>query len=108
MGHIWPLFELFGDATKKDMDIVRDYLEPIVEEALVKHREEKEGESKGVIQHTDDEKDAASGERETLLGHLVKETTDKTLIMDETLNILLAGVLNSSRYTALVHYTNDV
>jgi len=33
-GRHWPLFELLGDRTKKDVDFLRAYLTPIMETAL--------------------------------------------------------------------------
>lgn len=85
-----------GDKTKPHMKIIRGYLDPIVDEALKKKQK---GEEK-----------ADEEEKSTLLEHLVASTegvynvsypmtkmilttgdTDRTVIRDELLNILLAG-----------------
>jgi len=91
-----------GDRTKKDMDVILGFIRPIVEEALrnrdstANFKGEKEGEM-GVGREVDLGEKEEDGtmksvpEGETLLGHLVKETDDKTVITDETLNILIAG-----------------
>ena len=41
LGDVWPLTELTGDKSKKHMDIVNAYIEPIIEEALRVKREGK-------------------------------------------------------------------
>lgn len=41
LGDVWGLTELTGDKTKKDMDIVNAYIEPIIEEAIRNKREGK-------------------------------------------------------------------
>ncbi|KIM86057.1 hypothetical protein PILCRDRAFT_816605 [Piloderma croceum F 1598] len=77
LGWIWPLLEIFEDRTKEPMKVVDSFLEPLVQYAIEKH-------------DSDDvkEKDEHS---ETLLDHLVKLTTDRNVLKDELLNILLAG-----------------
>ncbi|KAF8631756.1 hypothetical protein AX15_002212 [Amanita polypyramis BW_CC] len=84
-GWIWPLFEIFEDKTRKPMEIVDGYIEPIIKEALAKKRAEKPTE-KGV-----QEMDEHPREGETLLDHFVRVTEDPKVLKDETLNILLAG-----------------
>ncbi|KAF8528399.1 cytochrome P450 monooxygenase pc-1 [Hysterangium stoloniferum] len=73
LGVLWPLFEIFGDRTAGDMRVVRGFIEPIVQDAM---RKRKEG---GVA--------VEKLEEESLLQHLL----NMKLIVDETINILLAG-----------------
>ncbi|KAK0454677.1 cytochrome P450 [Armillaria borealis] len=77
---IWPLFEIFKDKTAAPMSIVNQFIEPIVGEAVKQRDEEKNG-----IRETDD------SQKDTLLGHLVRETSDPKVLKDEILNILIAG-----------------
>jgi len=83
------------------MDHIRDYINPIIEEAL-RNREVDEKSNRSVLNgagvggenEMEKEEESATGtvsEGETLLSHLVKETDDKTIITDETFNILIAG-----------------
>jgi hypothetical protein len=90
VGEEWPLYEPFKDKVLPNRRILDSIVEPIVDYALRKHAEGK----------NDDE--------DTLLRHLVSQTQDKTLIIDEVsaripfychrsayffqlLNLLLAG-----------------
>ncbi|KAK0484364.1 cytochrome P450 [Armillaria luteobubalina] len=77
---IWPLFETFKDKTAAPMSIVNQFIEPIVNEAVQQRDEEKNG-----IREIDDT------QKDTLLGHLVRETSDPKVLKDEILNILIAG-----------------
>ncbi len=61
---IWPLFEISKDKTAAPMSIVNQFIEPIVDEAVKQRDEEKPG-----IRETDDI------QKDTLLGHLVRETS---------------------------------
>ncbi|KAF7982653.1 hypothetical protein HWV62_27101 [Athelia sp. TMB] len=80
-GWVWPLFEVFKDNTAAPMEVVNAYLAPILKDAVEKQESRAAG-------YDDDDK---IGEAETLLSHLVKLTTDKTVLRDEILNILVAG-----------------
>ncbi|KAH7906601.1 cytochrome P450 [Hygrophoropsis aurantiaca] len=97
-GQIWPLFEIFKDQTAEPMNVVNAFLEPIVKDAIEKH---KQSEKMGMKDEFADE--------ETLLDHLVRFTTDMTVLKDETLNILLAGrdttasTLTSAIYLLATH-----
>lgn len=78
LGAIWPLWEMFGDATKEPMGVVNAFIDPIIQEALRKKRT-KDAE-KGIFggQSIKLEEDAHSAEVEddaTLLDHLVKFTS---------------------------------
>ncbi|KAF8722643.1 hypothetical protein AX14_009726 [Amanita brunnescens Koide BX004] len=81
-GWMWPLREIWEDKTRKPMEIVDGYIEPIIREALAKKKA-------GAF----DTKD--TGERlnggETLLDHLIRDIEDPKVLKDETLNIMVAG-----------------
>ncbi|KAF8723818.1 hypothetical protein AX14_009145 [Amanita brunnescens Koide BX004] len=96
-GWIWPLSEIWEDKTRKPMQIVDGYIEPIIQEALAK---KKAGtfDTKDTGDHLD--------EGETLLDHLIRVTEGEQINVlvlelndectridpkDETLNIMLAG-----------------
>ncbi|KAI0082443.1 cytochrome P450 monooxygenase pc-2 [Panus rudis PR-1116 ss-1] len=85
IGWVWPLFELFEDKTAKPMKIVNDYIDPIVKQALDKAKREK---AMGNGRRPDVD---TVEEGETLLDHLVNQTSDFSVVHDETLNILIAG-----------------
>ena len=102
VGWLWPLTEITKSRTDEDMAVVNAFLEPILQEAIRK----KEERAKAGL----DLEDKESQENETLLDHLVRQTSgmwrcssplaallsaccyvDWTILHDETLNILLAG-----------------
>ncbi|KAG2357243.1 cytochrome P450 [Suillus spraguei] len=76
LGQTWPLSEILADGTAQHMKVVNTFLDPILKDALEKHR------MAGEFAFTDGQ---------TLVDHLVNLTTDFKIIKDETLNILLAG-----------------
>ena len=86
VGWMWPVKEVFRSATDEHMAVVDAFIEPILREALRK-KEERAGAGLGGGDFDDKE----SQEDETLLDHLVKQTSDPRILHDETLNILLAG-----------------
>ncbi|KAG6883821.1 hypothetical protein C0992_007694, partial [Termitomyces sp. T32_za158] len=63
-GWIWPLMEIFEDKTKKPMKIVRDFLNPIIKEALFRNANVPKDASK------EEETESHVEEGETLIGHL--------------------------------------
>lgn len=73
IGDVWPLWEIFEDKTKKHMEVVNAYIEPILQEALSKKitNMEQMGEER-----TGQKTDGKEGikDDETLLDHLVKYT----------------------------------
>ncbi|KAI9001370.1 cytochrome P450 monooxygenase pc-3 [Trametes punicea] len=83
LGWLWPLKEIFKTSTDEYMQVVDAFIEPILQEALRKKEERLRHQKAG------DEKE--SQDDETLLDQLVKQTSDRTILHDETLNILLAG-----------------
>ncbi|KAI0637985.1 cytochrome P450 monooxygenase pc-3 [Trametes polyzona] len=83
MGWVWPLKEIFRTSTDEHMAVVDAFIEPILKEALRKKEER--------LKNNDGLDSKESQEDETLLDHLVKQTSDPAILHDETLNILLAG-----------------
>ncbi|KIM86354.1 hypothetical protein PILCRDRAFT_816295 [Piloderma croceum F 1598] len=81
-GWIWPLLEIFHDKTEAPMKIVNAFLDPIMKDAIEKHQSRSTSSLNDTDKVSDDE---------TLLDHLVKLTTDRTVLRDEILNIMIAG-----------------
>ncbi|KAF8843740.1 cytochrome P450 [Paxillus ammoniavirescens] len=79
---LWPLFEPFGDKTEEPMKIVNAYIEPILKDAIEKR--------KMVVMRGEKPSDELSDD-DTLLDHLVQQTTDPVVLKDEILNIMIAG-----------------
>ena len=68
-GWTWPLLEMWGDASKKSMDVVNAYLAPIIQDAI-----QKKASGMGVkIGGGGAEKDTEG----TLIDHLVELTSGK-------------------------------
>jgi len=65
------------------MDIIKAYADPIVDAAVERARARQQNGEKDVPGEVK--------EGETMLDYMVKSTKDKTLLRDETLNILIAG-----------------
>ncbi|KAF8498338.1 cytochrome P450 [Gautieria morchelliformis] len=74
IGVVWPLFETLKDRTEDDVKEIRGFIESIVRAAMKKRAE-------GVV----------SEQETSLLQHLLNVTQDMKLIIDETINIMLAG-----------------
>ncbi|KAJ7634636.1 cytochrome P450 monooxygenase pc-3 [Roridomyces roridus] len=75
-GSKWALNEFWHDKIKPHRDVIDQFIEPILNDALTeKARADVDPKS----------------EPDTLLSHLVQETEDKQIIRDEILNILVAG-----------------
>ncbi|OAX32011.1 cytochrome P450 [Rhizopogon vinicolor AM-OR11-026] len=97
IGQTWPLTEILADRTAQHMKVVNAFLDPIVKDALEKHRATTKLD---ISEYADDG---------TLVDHLVKLTSDFKTIKDETLNILLAGrdttasTLTSTIYLLAIH-----
>ncbi|TFK72860.1 cytochrome P450 monooxygenase pc-2 [Pluteus cervinus] len=75
-GGIWPLMEMWDDKLKPHMDVIYNFVEPVIQSAI----ERKKG---GV--------DKGKEESLTMLDELVRQTDDLILIRDETINMLVAG-----------------
>ncbi|KAK0481275.1 cytochrome P450 [Armillaria novae-zelandiae] len=80
-GQYWPLFEFWEDAVKPMRQVVNEFVEPLLVEALNRK-------TKG-DKRVDDEKDVDEGM--SLLARLVENTDDTKVIQDELTNILVAG-----------------
>ncbi|KZS95288.1 cytochrome P450 [Sistotremastrum niveocremeum HHB9708] len=79
LGVIWPLLEFFHDKSSKDVRVIKEFLDPLVEGAL----EVKRGrEEKGL---------PLEREEGSFLEYMVAGTDDKKLIEMQLLNILLAA-----------------
>lgn len=63
IGQTWPLAEIFGDLTAQHMKVVNSFLDPILKDALEKHRATAKSD---ISESVDDE---------TLVDHLVKLTS---------------------------------
>ena len=72
-GPIWPLEEIWQDRTRKPMQVVNEYVDPIIQEALARMKSGKF-----------DRKVASERfeEGETLLDHLVQVTEGKISILE--------------------------
>ncbi|KIM77311.1 hypothetical protein PILCRDRAFT_825474 [Piloderma croceum F 1598] len=78
-GPSWQLFEMFGDATKSDNEIVDEFIGPILKDALAKKQKNEKSNIK------------LNPEEDTMLNSLLSQTDDYKLLRDETVNILIAG-----------------
>lgn len=70
--------EFWKDTVTPLRKVIDEFTEPLLEEALAKkakNQDAKEGEDHG----------------DTLLSHLVHQTEDRTVLIDELLNLLVAG-----------------
>ncbi|KAG7440388.1 cytochrome P450 monooxygenase pc-3 [Guyanagaster necrorhizus] len=80
-GKYWPLFEFWADAVKPLRQVVNEFVEPLLVEALnIKARGDNP---------VEDKKDFDEGV--SLLTRLVENTDDTKLIRDELVNVLAAG-----------------
>lgn len=65
-GWIWPLTETFEEKTKKPMEVVRAFLDPIIKEAIIKNANIPKDASK------EEATESHIEEGETLIDHLVR------------------------------------
>lgn len=109
-GTAWPVLEFWDNKIEKHMDVVRAYIEPIVQNALEKKKRS------NVHEIDDDEEEV------TLLEHLVKmtdgqqqnslyelsadPTLDATLIRDEAHNVMVAA-RDTVRFLLFTHASAD-
>lgn len=91
MGWTWPLTEIWGDKTNEHMHVVDAFIAPIIKDAVEKKRSTDEEKGITVVSTLDTEKKDEVSDDETLLDHLVKFTSDPTVLKDEVLNIMIAG-----------------
>ncbi|KAF7353448.1 Cytochrome P450 [Mycena sanguinolenta] len=88
-GEHWPLREFWVDELEKPMRIVREFLDPILEEAVARKRAT--GQAIQEKDKTNELGDRQVQEGESLLDHLVNYTDDHTILRDELLNLTAAG-----------------
>ncbi|KIM24606.1 hypothetical protein M408DRAFT_231551 [Serendipita vermifera MAFF 305830] len=88
-GALWPLLEITKDSTRRDVNVIRDFVRSIVQRAL-ERREERERAATGDAT-TPTTATASEDTGTTLLDHLVTVSDDTDLIQDELINILIAG-----------------
>lgn len=94
MGSSWPLLEFWKDTVAADRDILDLFLQPLLEKGF-EEKKSKIGDSKVIP--------------ETLLDHLVDQTSDEKVIKDELVNLLIAGrdttssLLTFSLYMLIEH-----
>lgn len=67
---------MFKDATQKDIKVIHDFLDPILQSAATQHAV-----------------DSSKSDQRTLLNDLISEIKDPALLRDELLNILIAGMV---------------
>lgn len=77
-GELWFLNEFFKDKSEPHAEVINSFLNPILEEGLAKHAARTEA-------------GLTDKESKTLLDSLLHETTDRNILRDEILNILIAG-----------------
>ncbi|KAK7000219.1 cytochrome P450 [Favolaschia claudopus] len=82
----WPLAEFWKDDLVEPMRVVREFLDPILKEAVEKNRGKEEK-----LHNVNSVEDRQVLEGETLLDHLVNYTDDPIILRDEILNITAAG-----------------
>ncbi|KAI0799694.1 cytochrome P450 monooxygenase pc-3 [Irpex lacteus] len=85
LGPTWPLYELFKDKSTEPMRAVDEFLVPILQAAVTKH---KAARALGLVQQPED---IQVTDEETLLDHLIQYTDDPVVLRDEVLNIMIAG-----------------
>ncbi|KAF4615947.1 hypothetical protein D9613_011384 [Agrocybe pediades] len=78
----WPLAEFWKDKLEEPMQVVNDFIDPIVEEAIKDKRRKQE------LGINNDKKDR---DEETLLENLVNTTEDPIILRDEIMSLLVAG-----------------
>jgi len=83
-GDTWPLLELFEDKTEAPIQVIMDWLEPLVKEAI--SRKAKRREAKG-----DDVKVSARDEDTVFLDYLADRTDDVEHIRYELITFLIAS-----------------
>jgi hypothetical protein len=91
-GPSWQLFEIFGDATKSDNDIVDEFIGPILKDALARKQKNEKFDIK------------LNPEEDTMLNSLLSQTDDYKLLRDETVNILIAGECLFARNTEIFNH----
>ncbi|EMD41297.1 hypothetical protein CERSUDRAFT_109895 [Gelatoporia subvermispora B] len=76
---LWPLYEMWNDATLPDVEVITGWVKPVVEKAL---KEKRERLARGVPQDK---------EERTLLDNLIERTDDEEAVRFGLLNVLMAS-----------------
>lgn len=80
----WPFLEFWKDEIIELRGAIDRFLEPIMKEALAKREKRVKNKTGNGDQKVDEEEN-------TLLAHLVNHTQDPKILMDELVNLLVAG-----------------
>ncbi|PPR07846.1 hypothetical protein CVT24_002991 [Panaeolus cyanescens] len=102
-GDDWPLYEFWKDEVAECRKEIDGFVEPLIKEAL--ERREKKLRSGS----SDKFGDGEENEERTLVEHLVNHTQDPKILVDELLNLLVAGrdttmsLLSYSLYMLIEH-----
>lgn len=82
-GPTWPMKEFWRDKIKPHRKKLSDFIQPILTEALAKHAATlNERDTKAAQEDSDDQ---------TLISYLVHHTQDSQIVLDELVNLLVAG-----------------
>ncbi|KAF8523078.1 cytochrome P450, partial [Hysterangium stoloniferum] len=90
----WPWAEFWKDKTRDSMEIIYDYINPILKDGLDKMAAHKN-------QSPMEKREAVPA---TLLDHLLEQTDDFKIIRDEVLNIMIAGRDSTSSTLTFIIY----
>lgn len=78
----WPLAEFWKDRVSPEREVVDNFTEPILREALANRESDLKSMEWG---------DTVENEDLTLLSHLIRRTQDPKIIEDQLVNLLVAG-----------------
>lgn len=90
LGPLWPLAEIFKDKMKEPMAEINSFIEPIVKSAINKREQGGAKDKDTFLGHLLDVTDGVYPEHSFLAGISVA-LADMKIIVDETLNLMLAG-----------------
>ena len=93
---IWPLFELFKDKNEEHSKVIRQWLDPLVQQALADKRKLEEMVSSPIadkcfLQHLADSTNGKSFLRKIVSVSMTDLRLDPVLIRDQLLSMLLAS-----------------
>ncbi|KAH9979194.1 cytochrome P450 monooxygenase CYP63 [Russula compacta] len=95
-GDTWPLLELFKDKTEEPIQVIMDWLQPLVREALDRKAKRKEGNGDAKVSTHDDET--------VFLDYLADRTDDVEHIRYELITFLIASRDTTSSLLTFVIY----
>jgi len=82
-GPTWPLLEFWKNKVKPHRKVVDEFIQPILTEALAKQT--------AISNDMDKKEGEEDSNDQTLLSHLVGHTQDPLILIDELVNLLVAG-----------------